>query len=45
MELEKKIRLSLEKIRPSLQADGGDLEFVSFNSKSGVLEIKFKGMC
>ena len=45
MELEKKIKTVLEKIRPSLQADGGDLEFVDFDSKSGVLQIKFKGMC
>lgn len=40
-----KINKSLEKIRPALQSDGGDIEFVAFNDKTGIVEVKFTGMC
>ena len=43
--MENKIKKVLEKIRPSLQADGGDVEFVSFNKDTGVVEVSLKGMC
>lgn len=45
MELETKIKTALESIRPGLQADGGDLQFVDFDPQSGILQIKFQGMC
>ena len=45
MELENKIKESLEKIRPSLQADGGDVQFMSFEPESGLLSVRFQGMC
>ncbi|MBC8201221.1 MAG: NifU family protein [Planctomycetes bacterium] len=34
----------VELIRPSIQADGGDLELVSVNTK-GVVSIRFLGAC
>lgn len=40
-----KIKEQLEKIRPHIQMDGGDVEFVSFDNKSGVLTIKLQGAC
>lgn len=40
-----KIKNVLEKIRPSLQADGGDVLFVGFDEKTGVLKVKLVGMC
>ncbi len=40
-----KIQASLEKIRPSLQADGGDVELVSFNDKTGVALVRLVGVC
>lgn len=43
--MENKIKKVLEKIRPSLQADGGDVEFVSFDEKSGVVSVRLIGMC
>lgn len=43
--MEKKIIETLNKIRPSLQADGGDVEFVSWDEKSGVVEVRLVGMC
>ncbi len=40
-----KIQKTLDKIRPALQADGGDVEFVSWDEKSGKVEVKLLGMC
>jgi len=42
---EKKILEQLAKIRPHLQMDGGDVEFVSFDEESGVLKVKLQGAC
>jgi Fe-S cluster biogenesis protein NfuA len=41
--VEKKIQTSLEKIRPQLQMDGGDVEFVSF--QNGTVKVKLLGHC
>ena len=38
-----KIKIELEKIRPKLIMDGGDIEFV--NLKDGILKLRFKGEC
>lgn len=35
----------LQKVRPALQADGGDVEFVDFNEQTGVVTVKLKGAC
>ncbi len=43
--IEEKIKTSLETIRPNLQADGGDIEFVGFDEKTGVVKVKMLGMC
>lgn len=43
--MEKKIKEILETIRPSLQMDGGDVSFVNFDEKSGVLNVELLGMC
>jgi Fe-S cluster biogenesis protein NfuA len=43
--MEQKIKQVLDKIRPSLQADGGDVRFVRFDEKSGVLKVELTGMC
>ncbi len=43
--LEEKIKKVIEQMRPGLQADGGDVRFVSFNEKSGVVEVQLLGMC
>ena len=43
--IEDKIKKSLDTIRPSLQADGGDVEFVSFNQKSGEVKVNLIGHC
>ena len=38
-EVESKIIAALEKVRPSLQADGGDVGFVSWDEKTGVVGV------
>ena len=35
----------IEEMRPYLQSDGGDMEFVDFNEKSGIVQIRFQGAC
>ncbi|MDA3941581.1 MAG: NifU family protein [Spirochaetia bacterium] len=39
-----KIKQALDDIRPSLQADGGDIEFVNF-SDDGIVEVRLTGAC
>lgn len=38
-----KVQAVLEQIRPSLQADGGDIELV--NVKNGVVSVRLTGHC
>jgi len=33
------------RIRPNVQEDGGDVRFVGFDEKSGILRIKMVGAC
>ena len=44
METRKKVEKALAKIRPSLQADGGDVELVDVTS-NGVVKVKLVGAC
>jgi Fe-S cluster biogenesis protein NfuA len=44
IQLEEQIKIALENVRPSLQADGGDVEFVSV-SDDGVVSVKLTGAC
>ncbi|MEJ2054960.1 MAG: NifU family protein [Calditrichaceae bacterium] len=44
MQLQDKIMKALDSIRPGLQADGGDLEFVRVDSDN-VVYIKLIGAC
>jgi len=32
-------------IRPALQSDGGDLEFVSFDINTGIVGVRYVGAC
>jgi len=42
-EIIKTIEATLDKIRPFLQRDGGDLEFVAF--QDGIVYVKMLGAC
>ena len=39
------IKKILEQIRPSLQMDGGDVQFVDFDASSGILKVELIGHC
>ena len=39
------IKNELGKIRPHLQMDGGDVEFIEFDEESGVLKLHLQGVC
>ena len=41
----KDIQKALDKVRPMLQADGGDVELVSWDAKTGVVQVQLMGMC
>ena len=45
MEIEKRINEVLERIRPYLQNDGGDAEFIRFEEETGIVYIKMLGAC
>jgi len=42
--LEEQVKDALENVRPSLQADGGDVEFVSLD-EDGTVSVKLTGAC
>ena len=42
--LEEQVKIALENVRPSLQADGGDVEFVSI-TEDRVVSVKLTGAC
>ncbi len=35
----------LDKIRPALERDGGDLELVKYDKEKGIVDIRFQGAC
>ena len=43
--LENKIKKVLEKIRPGLQADGGDVKFIGWYPETGIVQVKLVGVC
>ncbi len=43
--MREKIEAVLDEIRPTLQADGGDVEFIDYNEDSGIVLVRMKGAC
>ena len=41
----KDIKSSLNKIRPMLESHGGDVEFVDFDEKKGIVKVRMQGHC
>jgi Fe-S cluster biogenesis protein NfuA len=41
---EEQVKTALNNVRPSLQADGGDVEFVSL-AEDGTVSVKLTGAC
>ena len=44
MELKEKVENALQKVRPSLQADGGDVQFVDVG-EDGIVKVRLTGAC
>ena len=40
-----KIKSVINEVRPYIQEDGGDVEFVSFDEKTGLVEVELQGHC
>ena len=43
MVVEREVREALEEVRPHLQVDGGDIDFVGI--ENGVVKVRLKGSC
>lgn len=43
--LKEKVEDALNKVRPSLQADGGDVELVDVDDAEGVVKVRLQGSC
>ncbi|MFQ5900840.1 MAG: NifU family protein [Thermodesulfobacteriota bacterium] len=43
--MRKEIENALEKIRPALQADGGDIALVDVDEEKGIVQVQLKGAC
>jgi Fe-S cluster biogenesis protein NfuA len=42
--MEEKVKKIIEEVRPALQADGGDVEFVELTDEK-IVKVKLKGAC
>ncbi len=42
--MQEKVKEALDKVRPSLQADGGDVELIGVDDK-GVVKVRLTGAC
>ena len=45
MTVRTKILEVLDSIRPAIQADGGDVEFLAYREDEGVVEVRLLGAC
>lgn len=43
--MKEKVMAVLEKVRPALQADGGDVKLVEVDESNGIVKVELKGAC
>ncbi len=43
--MQEQVVQSLEKVRPALQAEGGDVELVEVDETTGVVRVRLTGAC
>ncbi len=43
--MKEEVKKVLDQIRPSLQADGGDVELIAVNAKTGIVKVRLQGAC
>jgi len=44
-DLSSRVQAVLEEVRPTLRADGGDIELVGVDAERGRVEVRLKGAC
>lgn len=45
MEMKNQVAAVIEKIRPYIQSDGGDISLESVDEKTGIVEVRLHGAC
>lgn len=45
MSFKERVQDALNKVRPSLQADGGDVELVDAEEEGGLVTVRLQGAC
>ena len=45
MTIQERVEKVLEKIRPYIQSDGGDIALVSIDETAGVVKVRLSGAC
>ncbi len=43
--MKEKVKEILDRVRPALQADGGDVELVDVDEENGVVKVRLMGAC
>jgi len=43
--MQERVEKALDKVRPSLQADGGGVDLVGVDENSGVVQVRLTGAC
>ncbi|MDK2836250.1 MAG: hypothetical protein PWP21_1027 [Thermosediminibacterales bacterium] len=43
--MKERVQEALNKVRPGLQADGGDVELVDVDESAGIVKVKLTGAC
>jgi Fe-S cluster biogenesis protein NfuA len=43
--MKEQVQEALEKVRPMLQRDGGDVELVDVDNETGVVKVRLQGAC
>jgi len=44
-QLKEKVQAVVNKIRPNLAMDGGDIELVEVDAQQGIVKVRLKGAC
>jgi len=45
MSLKEEVQKELDEVRPMLQMDGGDVELVDVDEKTGIVSVRLQGQC
>lgn len=43
--MRERVEAALNKVRPFLQRDGGDVELVDVDEQQGIVKVRLKGAC